>query len=153
MATSVFQQVIAAVVAGIQALDLTDILDANVIDLDHNSKIEEQLPSLPGIIVLPITDNIADGGGTNAKDDVEYVVGIGIFSENVGPTTSAANKDRHMLWRQRIRDAFVNKRLTGLTYTCKYRGGAPLYDAQYRRLRQMASQTMILRFYSREARS
>lgn len=109
MADSVYKQIIDATVARIQALTMSGISTANIVA--RKTPIDRNLTK-PCIIVYPVTERQPPNGGTNARDETIYGVGIvAIAAGNQDPTT---NLERLLKWRQQIRLALHNHRLTGI---------------------------------------
>lgn len=99
--------------------------------------------------------------GTNYRDMVGYPVGVAIVSEMEGEYARKPEYDhletghnRHLKWRERLRKAFINQRLPGVS------GGDIIRCIVEPRVPQIAGlltdglegSAMVFRFFSREAR-
>lgn len=156
--SAVYTLILEAVQTTIQGLDLTDIADANV----QLGKVFPEspgcVPGLPGILLLPVREGGNSGAaGTNASDDIEYQVAVWIFAADcpgAGINTQTQNLDRGLYWRELIRKAFINQRLSGAptVWTCRVD-----HTSVTDRPAWIKDNTwiggLILRFISRERRS
>ena len=126
MPNSIHKQILDKVVTTLQLEnDLDHFLDGNIVVATDRRVIEEILPNLPGILVLPIeSERIMSGSGTNASDAIGYPVGVVIVDGKVDdPLDTDSDFDTKLHWRQLVIDAFINKRMSGIT-------GADVYQCQ-----------------------
>lgn len=162
MADSQGRKIIERVQALIQALGLTGIDSDNVVIREaaqaNDQALQTIIGSLPGILLVMMdaeTVNSAAGfTGTNASDDIGYPVLVGIHAAKTEDT--GTDDDAQRLWRETIRKAFINQRLTdgsgnSLAQTCVVEPRAQV-DAFQRRIRLTWSSVMVLRFIAREQR-
>lgn len=152
MANSVLKTVLDQVQADIRSLSLEGINDASVHVVKVFNQIEEVIPELPGVLVLPIdSESVARNAGTNNRDDVGYPVAVGMFAAD--SDSQAADFDRNLLWRERIRKKFVNQRLSNVSsvYTCLIEP-RQIVDPFRWLSRNLWVSTLVLRFMSRESR-
>lgn len=108
--SSVLTQCLSAVQAGVQNLNLTNIPNSQIMvaKTPHDSHL-----SYPAIIITPyFNENIDGKAGTNLRDEIEYPVLVSILAAD--NRDQQANLSQYLLWRETIRKAFHNKRLTGV---------------------------------------
>jgi hypothetical protein len=121
MASSIQVQLEEAVVTTIKGLDLSGIPDANVqrevaIGDDKTEKAE-----LPCVRVSCEGRELIDPAkGTNKSDDYGYPVLVVIIDKMERDPLGTSPADREQYWRERVIDAFLNKRVSGVTgsYMC-----------------------------------
>jgi hypothetical protein len=139
-----------AVQAAIQALALTGI-DSDNVKVRKFPHFRKDMDTLPLVLVtthLPVTTTPA----TNKKDDITYPVTISLFAQSDANQTS--NQERMLLWRESIRKAFHQSRLTGVTsvWMCNIPQSQPFNEAWF--IGGMKDQSpLTLNFISRELRS
>ena len=153
MADSVLKSILDQVQADVQSLALDGIASGNIQVIKVFNQVEEVLPTLPGVLVLPIdSESIARADGTNHRDDVGYPIAIGIVAAD--SDSQSADFDRNLLWRERIRKKFINQRLVNVpsVFTCLIEP-RQIVDPFRWLSRNLWVSTLILRFMSREARS
>ena len=118
MPDAIHEQCISAVKTVIQGLDLDGIPDAQI--YDRKLIIDREL-TLPCVIISP--EGVEqDLGGTNERDDWGYPVPlVYVDADNQDLADTALKRKRMLLWRQRLRRAFHNKRLSAVSevYVCR----------------------------------
>jgi hypothetical protein len=122
---AVYYSILEAVQAGLKEIELDGIEDANILLAKVQNERETVFPGLPGILVLPFgAESIVATQGTNNRDDIGYPVGVICFAQDrqqsyTGLPTAAAKGTQdeeyrfepRLLWRQQIRQKFINQRL------------------------------------------
>jgi hypothetical protein len=161
VATSNARKIIERVQVRIQALSLTGIDDDKVVICEaaevNDQATQEILGGLPGVLLMAVdAETINTGGftGTNASDDIGYPVLVGIHASKTEDTKT--DDDAQRVWRETIRKAFINQRLTdasgnSLAMICLAEPRQQV-DAIQRRLSLTWSSVMVLRFIARELR-
>ena len=159
MPNSIHKQILDKVVTTLQGdSDLSAISDSNIVVATDRRVIEEILPNLPGILVLPTeSERIDIGRGTNARDDISYPAGVVILDGKVDdPLDTAADFDTKLHWRQLVIDNFISKRVTGITgadvYNCEVVPRA-IIEIPMLQARNLWSSFISLIFRSRVTRS
>jgi len=142
------------VVEIIEGLNLTSLPSATPLPVINQRLVDfQQLDVYPCVVVMAAGQETAESG-TTGKDDIGYPVGIALLDRTPGEDVTLA--DTWTLWRQEIRNKFINQRqlnaLNGFpsVYTCRWEPGQILEikPLQY----QKCVGSMILRFMSRETR-
>lgn len=103
--TAVYEQILTAVQAAVQNLDLTGVSDSNVMLLKVPTDRIRDLPStrFPAVIVAP-TESIRYDAGTNRRDDIIYPVLVAaVAADNQDQTSLRA---RYLKWSQDVRRRF-----------------------------------------------
>jgi len=102
-----------------------------------------------GISVVPVPEREAPG--TNVRDDYGYGFLI-VFCQGTGHGWSE-DIDRITLWRQQVKRAFNNKRLTGVpeVYICTFEAGDPFMAKEYQNSNDVSS--LVIRCWARETRA
>lgn len=119
MSASYWEDCIDAVVTVLRALSLTGLTTSTDV-ISVTTPRERDLAALSargGVLVWPGPQEQIDSGphgGTNASDDVGYGVSVG-FVKPDNQTQSDTNRDPFLHWRQLARDAFHQKRLSGVS--------------------------------------
>jgi len=126
MANSTYYAILEAVHTKIVQLSLTAIPAANI-QLAKTEHFRETVePGLPGIHVMPApVETILVNEGTTCRDDIGYPVtvlmmdsdrqdtGSGLPADAIPGTQDQEHRfDEKLHWRQKIRKAFINQRLT-----------------------------------------
>lgn len=108
---AVHERCLDAVQARIQGLALSGIPSAQV----YVRKVPwTRETTFPCVQIAPIgAEKIPRAGGTNLRDDIEYPVLVVIVDKD--DQKQQTNRDRDLLWRQRIIKAFRNQRLPGVS--------------------------------------
>lgn len=123
-------QVLIQVRTTIQGLSLSGITSSNIVDMlvgDDESGDGPNVGGYPCIVVCYAGQGEAaqQDGGTNLSTDWVYPASVVILAaENRDQTT---HRERNLIWRQSIRNAFHKKRLSGISpgiaYECNVRPG------------------------------
>jgi len=153
--TATIDQVLAGVVSTIQGLSLTGVTSANVVSQIVGDDEEGAGPTVAGYPAVICTCNAGEtsGEGTNLRDDWVYPVTVVILSaENRSQTT---NRARNFQWRQSIKRAFHNKRLSGVSggdsLPCRVIGGTIADRPRW--LQNQQAQSMRIDVTIREVRT
>lgn len=152
MAESVFKAILDQVQADIQGLNLAGIDSGSIRVVKVFSDIEEMLPTLPGVLIGPLdAETSPPQVGTNARDDIGYPIVVGMFAAD--SDDQVQNHDRNLLWRERIRRQFANRRLANVpsVYTCLLEPRT-IVDPRRWLTRNLWASSLLLRFMSRETR-
>lgn len=161
MPDSQYKKILDRVAVQIQDLNLTDIVDANiVVRLMHIDALEKLLPGLPGVLVChPQSANIIYGGGTNERDDIGYPVLTMVMAKDT--TDQYANydadtHDKYLNWHEQIRKKFINQRLLAadnstLADLCKLEQELVVNNVKFR-TQKLFMGVCAWRFSMREAR-
>lgn len=119
-ADAILKQILDAVRSRIVTLALSGIADASILVRKVNTfrgiGVQEASPviAFPAIVIAPATSELTPStAGTNERDDIGYPVLVGIVDADEQTLTD--NHNRNLLWRQQIRQAFINQRLPGVT--------------------------------------
>jgi hypothetical protein len=142
-ADSIFLQCVIAVRDTIRALGLAGIDAANIVWRKHPWNVGE---ITAGIFVTPPSETLAPV--SNLRDDVGYGVQVTMVqASNQALTTNAG---RLLLWREQIRKAFSEKRLTGVSsvYRCKVEPASVFWPEGFRLQYDVGA--LLIRCYSRE---
>lgn len=108
-ADSISKQVMDAVVTRLQAMTFSGLVGSSIVV--RKFPISRNLTK-PCILVAPVPERVDPAGGTNERDEILYGVFIGAMqASNQDPTS---DHNRILLWRQQIRLALMNHRLTGI---------------------------------------
>lgn len=146
MPDSVMKQCGDAIVTVIEGLDLTGIEDTEV----TLRKLYRDGDSIQrGVSVCPVPEREAPG--TNVRDDYGYGFLI-VMCQGTGHGMSD-DIDKVTLWRQSIKRAFNNKRLTGVSecYICTFEAGDTFMPREYQGSRDVSS--FVVRCWCREPRA
>lgn len=168
---SVYYQCLIAAQTRIRQLELEDIPPHNVTAWKlplmravgaATSQINNKRASFPCVILSTMeAEGLNAEAGTNYRDQIAYPIGVAIVSELSGDYARKPEYDhletghaRHLLWRQKIRKAFLNQRLPGVS------GGDIIRCTIQMRVPQIAGllgdqlegSAMVLNFESRETR-
>lgn len=100
----------------------------------------------PGITVSPTTE--VEHHGTNERDDIGYGVVITMVSNDDADVTE---DDLVGDWRQKIRKAFIHKKLAAVTGSCAVLWEPTKYDHDNNK--NLTISTMLMRVIVREART
>lgn len=139
-----------AVQSVIQGLALSGLLSASVIvrKFPHHNKDTDPLPAIVISTHLPTQH----GASTNLSDDVIYPVTVNFVSASNANNT--VNQERMLAWRQAVRKAFHQKRLSGVpsVWNCNVPPSPPFDPAWFiGGMRDVSPLT--LNFISREQRN
>ena len=158
MPDSIYNKILDQVHTDILALSLSGVSDSNVKVIQDRRAVEEVLPGLPGIIVLPTDAERIEGGGPVGLDDVAYPVLIVMLDSEVdNPENTGTTMDARLLWRQKIRKKFLNQPLslsaTGLVrvWACRM-VPRPIIDNALLARRNLWASMLVFLFVSRETR-
>lgn len=149
----VYYPILTAVQTVIQGLNLTGIADDDVrVQWVPTTKIPEDI-TLPAVLISPTkSETINANVGVVGKDDIGYPVGIYLLDKQNRDVT--ANLERNLGWRSAVIKAFHEKRLSGVSSILYTRVepdtivDIPAFFAQ-----NLWKSSLVLRFYSREART
>ena len=154
MADSTHKSILDAVQIGVQALDLTGIVDAAV---HVGWGILENPKNFPAVFICAAgTESVV--GGTNGSDDIAYPVALYFAARH--PLEKLDYIDTALYARQRIRKKFISQRLltvvptaTGVStvHSCRLEG-SPILEPNILRLFQMLVTPLAFQFISRETR-
>jgi hypothetical protein len=144
-----------AVQTVIQGLGLSGVTSANVVirkfqHLKASDAAKLKTSAEPTVAIsthLPVSQAAA----SNLRDDIVYPVTVGLFAPANADLES--NQARMLLWRQLIRKAFINQRLSGVdsVWTCQIPPSQPFHEAWH--IGGMTDHSpMTLNFISRETR-
>jgi len=169
--TSIYYNILSGVLSAIQGLDLTDMPAANIKLIKVENFRETVEPGLPGVLVFPISsENIAIDEGTTCSDDVGYPVGVLILDADRQDTSTglpedaddgtqdqAFRYDQKLLWRQQIRNEFINQRLSlpssmPSVYRCTIEPGEVVRSNDFLEANIWVS-AMVIRCWTRERRA
>ena len=147
MPDSVMMQCGNSVVTTIQALSLSTLDTATEVMLRKVYADGAQV--FRGVSVIPVPEREAPG--TNVRDDYGY--GFLIVCAKGSGHGSREDIDVVSLWRQQIKKAFNNKRLSGVTevYICTFEPGEPFMKKEYLENRDISA--MVIRCWARESRT
>lgn len=154
----VWNECIEGVQAAIVALALTDILTANIVAQlvgDAQGGNGSQITAYPCVLVFPGAAEF-DDGGTNLRDDFVYPVAVVFVSQEAGTTPQTEHRARNLLWRERVRKVFHQKRLpggvtNGEAWNCIVRPGTPVDRSRW--LNNEHAQLLMVNCTVREPRS
>lgn len=153
MAEAVFESILQAVRQQIFEIVLPGLPDENVqvVKLYRNRGTVE--PGLPGVLVFPSgVETITPT--TNASDDIGYPVAVAMLAEdrNDGTQDQEQNRDRLLLWREKVRDHFIGQRLTGVVtvWNCIVEPNVIVDQPEW--ANNVWRGALVLRFVSRERR-
>lgn len=146
MPDSLLKQCGDTVVSTIEGLDLTGIEDAEI-TLRKTYRTPEYV--FKGVSVVPVPEREAPG--TNVRDDYGYGYLI-VMCQGTGQGFSE-DIDKVSLWRQQIKKAFNNKRLSGITenYICTFEPGEPFMAKEFLDNKDIGA--MVIRCWCRETRT
>lgn len=157
MADAVFKDCIEQIVTDIQALSLPGITTASdeiVGELKPWGQFRLDWP----ITVHPSKEDLRAGRGTCGKDDIGYGVQVSMIHSNV--EAHATILENYTQWRQKIRDKFHNKRLSGVStvFKCTVQLGVSYGHGQVGLPKEFIRDSyfghaLIIWCWSREARS
>lgn len=167
MAQSIQRQILERVQSDIRSLGLVAIDDDNVVIVKADKECERVEIGLAGVVILPFgSEGIPLGGGTNLRDDIQYMVSV-IFVDchrqdavdqepadaEQGEPDQNYHADITLSWREIVRKHFSRKRLEGINsvYTCNVLPQAVLDPAEFL-ARNIWKSTLNLQFISREER-
>lgn len=162
---SIYFQCLEAAQLRIRLLELEDIQESNVTAwkmplLRAVGTAVTKAAEFPVVILSTMdAETLNNDDGTNARDVIGYPVGVVIVSKLQGEYARKpeydhlwTGQDRHLKWRERIRRAFINQRLPGVSsvYRCVVEPRVPqiaglLTDG-------LEGSAMVLRFFARETR-
>lgn len=109
-ATALHERCLQAVLARLQGLTLAGLDPANVYD---QTVPNDQLITLPAIILSIEGESETTPGTTTNKDDIGYPIRLWLCDRNDASTDE--KRPRWLLWRQQIHRALRNQRLAGIT--------------------------------------
>ena len=149
MADSVHKQVIDAFVAKAKTLSLAGLGNDQIREAWDVTPEQLTGMKLPALLFSP-AGNEEDLGGTNERDDIGYPVAALFLDRH--PVTDPSNMDKALLWRQKVRRAFIQQRLSGVSsvYIVRYRSGPVV--VQVPGAYQLLTQPLTFVAVSREAR-
>lgn len=168
---STYYAILTAVYDAIVALGLASI-DTDNIELVKTEHYRETVePGLPGIHIMPApVETILVNEGTTCRDDIGYPVTVLMMdadrqdtatdlpADAVPGTQDQEHRfDAKLLWREQIRKAFLNQRLTTATgfpnvHRCTIEPGEVIRDNDWLEANIWISQ-LVIRCWTREARS
>lgn len=139
--------ILEAVLATIQGLSLSGISNASIVE--RVLPVDRQLT--PPFVLVTEAGQETELPGTTGADDWGYPVLVAIVSAS---NQSTATVDGELLWRERVRKAFHNKRLAGITsvWRCLVEPG-PVIDPTAWQQANLTVSTLTVRVISREVRS
>jgi hypothetical protein len=111
MTNAVLYDVLSEVQAKIVALALSGLANGNVVVQQVPTDGKNFLPTAayPCVIVAPFAGEVIDpAAGTNLRDDIGYQVVAAILAKD---HQDAGKFNAYLLWRERIRKAFINQGL------------------------------------------
>lgn len=112
----VWDECLTKIATAIKGLTLTAVTDARIVTMlvgDTQSGSGPDVSGYPCVIVFPGAPEF-DDGGTNLRDDWTYPVAVAVVSQESGAENpQQTNRARNLLWRERIRKLFHQKRLPG----------------------------------------
>jgi hypothetical protein len=146
MPDAVAKQCADAIVTVIQSLSLTGIESSEV---TARKVARDAAQVRRGIQVAFTTDSV--GGGTNERDDIGY--GFIVTCCQGTSRGDTDDLDRVTLWRQQIRRAFHNQRLSGVNeiYICTVSPGDQFIPKELRKHNDVSA--LYVRCWSREQRT
>lgn len=105
---------------------------------------------MPGMFVTPVTETSNPKDGTNYRDDIGY--GCQVVCVRLGNREMTANFNTHLYWRERVRKAFLNQRLAGVSESlwCSVQPGAVVLPSAFEDNYDVWS--LIIRAICRETR-
>jgi len=158
MPESVFESILQATRNEILRVCLPELPDDHCrIIKNYRTLAPVELPGLPGVVIFPTgVETITPV--TNASDDIGYPVAVGMLADDRnddgdGDTQSQElNRDRHLYWRERIRDHFGGQRLTGVptVWDCRVEPAVIVDPSEH--ANNLWRGGLVLRFVSRERR-
>jgi hypothetical protein len=107
---AVLEQCLEAVKARIQGLSLSGIVNSSVVI--HKSPTDRNVTK-PAVVIGPGGAETVEFGPTNSRDDVGYPIFVAILAADNQNQTS--DRGTYLLWREKIRRAFHNQRLPGVS--------------------------------------
>lgn len=146
MTESIAYQCHAAIVSTIQALSLTGIQSA---EIRIQKALRDRASIRRGIAVVP--QRAIEAPGTNERDDIGHAVLV-VFVQGTGNGYSD-DLTRIETWRQSVRRAFHNKRLSGVTESigCSVSQGDPYMPKELQDQNDVSS--LMIRCWTRETRN
>lgn len=149
---SLYQQILEAVQARILLLDLSGVLDANVVIREWPKLQAEDVPATgTGIILCPTKALSPPGDGTIDRDEVTYPAHL-VFVSKASPPLDGTNVNPWALHLERTAKAFRSQRLSGVTgvYTCSVENFDVVNIPHWLNNRWVSG--LLLKFKARESR-
>jgi hypothetical protein len=108
---AVLYQCLDAVRSRIQGLSLAGVQNDQVV---IGKVPDDKNRSFPSILITPFqSESLNAADGTNSRDDLGYPVLVAILAAD--NQDQQANLDTYLVWREKIRQAFHNQRLPGVS--------------------------------------
>jgi hypothetical protein len=152
--TSILFDILEAVRAGIQALDLPGLTAAGVVVQKVPGDRARDLPAVrfPCILIAPHGSETTDPlAGTNLRDDVVYPIRVTILATD--DTDQQFGLRQYLGWRETIRRAFHNQRLNADSCFNVQVQALPIVDQSAWSDRQLFASAIVLNCFSRETRA
>lgn len=166
---SIYYQILKSAQARIKLLNLNEINNSSIVawKMPLTRAVSALTSTATGkkatfpVVMLTTMDaeTINADAGTNARDDIGYPVGVAMVSLLEGEYAKRpeydhleTGHDRHLLWRERIRKAFLNQRLPGVREVnrCVVEPRVPQIAGLLGD--NLEGSAMVLRFFTRETR-
>jgi len=139
----------------IRALGLSGLLSASVVikKLPLERVKRNDALSYPICIITPEQVTIPAARGDNVNDQIIYGIGVNLADADNQESTLALNLNKYLLWLQKIRLAFNQKRLANVTsvWNCEVSPMPPVSAQHW--LNQLWASGHLLKFFSRENRN
>ena len=148
MPSATFTDILSAVQSTIRGLSLEGI-DSDEIQV-RKQPWHRKL-ALPGVLITPVEEILPADGGTNARNDIGY--GVRITLVQAGNQSPDTNLDRLLRWREQVVRAFQAKRLAGVTPSIVCRIEPGLVFEPIAADRQYDVSALVIRCFTREART
>jgi hypothetical protein len=154
-AEAIQYQILGQVQTAVRALGLTSLASGSVVvkKLPLERVKRNDALSYPICIITPEQGPLNPMAGDNVNDDIVYGVGVNLADSDNQERTLAANLNKYLLWLQKIRKAFHNKRLSGINtvWTCHVSPMPPVSTSHW--MNQLWASGHLLKFISRENRN
>ncbi len=139
----------------IRALGLTDVVSASVVvKKTPAANWVKEVDGLlwPLILITPQKPQLPPTLGSNVQDDVIYGVMVTLVDDDNQEKTLEANHNKYLLWLQKIRKQFHNKRLSNVStvYTCQVEQYQPVLPGAWQDNKWASA--LLIKVFSRETR-